>query len=139
MFAKKQKSTEVYADKVSIIAEGLTLSGDIEAEGDIRIDGTVTGNVYCKSKVVIIATGRVIGDIEAINIDVHGYVKGNITTKELLSLKANCRIEGNLRTDRLQIEPNAIFNGQCVMRELPRQTPVVNEDGVLQEEDTFLK
>lgn len=137
MFSKKQKNgadNNAYADTVSIIAGGLILTGDIESEGDIRVDGTVTGNICCKSKVVIIATGKVCGDIEAVNVDVHGSVKGTITVRELLSLKAHCHIEGNLFTDKLQIEPNATFNGNCTMHYAASPPPtVVTEEGVLQE------
>jgi cytoskeletal protein CcmA (bactofilin family) len=118
MFSKNQNKgnkTTGYADKVSIIAAGMHISGDIESEGDVRIDGVVTGNVFCNSKVVVISTGRVEGDIQAVNVDVHGAVSGHITARDLLSLKASCRIQGNLTTGKLQIEPNAVFNGFCTM------------------------
>jgi cytoskeletal protein CcmA (bactofilin family) len=135
MFAKNQHKehnrSAIYADKVSIIAAGMQVSGDIESDGDIRIDGLVRGNVHCKSKVVIISSGKVIGDIKALNVDVHGTVDGNVTATELLSLKANCNITGNLTTERLQIEPNANFNGHCTMSAGQKSTSVVTESGVL--------
>lgn len=137
MFSKNQKKDSkaaTYADKVSIIAAGMQVTGDVVSEGDIRIDGTVKGNVFCNSKVVIISTGKVIGDIQAINIDVHGFVEGNITAKELLSLKANCKIEGNLATEKLQIEPNATFNGHCTMTFDQRSASRVSEEGLVLEE-----
>ena len=137
MFSKnrnKDSKTTTYAEKVSIIAAGVQVTGDIESDGDIRIDGCVKGNVFCKSKVVIISTGKVIGDIQAVNIDVHGTVQGNITAGELLSLKTNCNITGNLATEKLQIEPNAIFNGQCTMIFGQRSSSHVNEEGLVLEE-----
>lgn len=137
MFTQKQKkgseNPAAYADKVSIVAAGMILRGDIESEGDIRIDGTVSGNISCKSKVVIIATGKVTGDIEAAQVDIHGQVNGNVTVSELLSLKAHCKIDGNLFTNKLLIEPNACFNGQCTMHQTLQAATVVNEAGILQE------
>lgn len=121
-------------EKVSVIASGMQLTGDMESEGDIRIDGLVNGNIFCKSKVVIIATGKVIGDIHAVNIDVHGTVNGNITARDLLSLKSNCKINGNLATEKLQIEPNATFNGHCTMT-FEQKPTVVTEDGLVLAED----
>jgi cytoskeletal protein CcmA (bactofilin family) len=113
--SKGEKTAAVYAEKVSIIAAGLKLKGDMEADGDIRIDGEIIGNVLCKAKVVISATGLVSGDIHAENVDVHGTVQGNITVGELLSIKAKSHITGNLITEKLQIEANAVFNGLCTM------------------------
>jgi cytoskeletal protein CcmA (bactofilin family) len=137
MFSKnKDKGTHSssVADKVSIIAAGMQIHGDVESEGDIRIDGKVHGNIFCKSKVVIISSGTVEGDIEAVNVDIHGTVNGNITAHELLSLKAKSNITGNLTTEKLQIEPNATFNGLCTMSFQPKPTSV-NEIGLLFQEN----
>ena len=81
--SKGKSHAQTVADRVSIIAAGVTITGDIDAEGDIRIDGRVQGNVYCRSKVVLISTGHIEGDIEAVNVDVHGTVIGNIKAGEL--------------------------------------------------------
>lgn len=134
MFSKSQDKHNNYSEKVSVIAGGMLLTGDIESEGDVRIDGTVCGNILCKSKVVIIKSGKVIGNIHAANVDVHGAVTGNITAKELLSLKAHCQIEGNLTADKLQIEPNATFNGHCTMTLDKKSSSKVNEIGVLEQQ-----
>ncbi len=135
MFSKKankmNKAPVTYPERVSIIASGMQVSGDIESDGDMRIDGFVNGSVFCKSKVVISQTGRVTGDIQAINIDVHGTVHGNIAALELLSLKSNCSITGNLATEKLQIEPNATFNGHCTMTFDHKSSSHVNEEGVV--------
>lgn len=138
MFSKNQDKSgkqPAYTEKVSVIAGGMVLTGDMESEGDVRIDGTVCGNIFCKSKVVIIKSGKVVGDIQAANVDIHGAVSGNITARELLSLKAHCRIDGNLTADKLQIEPNATFNGHCTMA-MDKKSPFskVNEAGILEEQ-----
>lgn len=128
---KETNKSPAFSEKVSIIAKGMQISGDIESEGDIRIDGEVRGNVFCKSKVVIIASGKVLGDIQAVTVDVHGEVTGNIVARELLSLKSSARIDGNLVTDKLQIEPNAVFNGECSMGVTQASSTKVTEEGEL--------
>jgi cytoskeletal protein CcmA (bactofilin family) len=139
MFSKKRSNGDnraaAYADKVSIIAQGMHIVGDVESEGDIRIDGVVSGSVFCKSKVVVIATGKVNGDIQAVNVDVHGTVVGNIVAGELLCLKSNCNIQGNLATEKLQIEPNAIFNGHCTMNFGEKSGSTVDEAGLVLQEN----
>lgn len=100
---------------VSTIAAGTTVNGDIESDSDMRIDGNIIGNVYCKSKIVLGESGIVQGDVHAQNADVFGTVNGNVISKDLLCLKPKCTVNGDINTNRLQIEPNATFNGQCKM------------------------
>lgn len=119
MFNQKSKSenlpTAPGSGSASIIAAGTTLKGDISSNGDIRIDGTLQGNIHCTAKVVIGANGSVEGDIHGQNADIMGKVKGTIHVKELLQLKGSSFVNGNIHAAKLQIEPTSNFNGQCHM------------------------
>jgi len=121
MFNQKSKSenaNEVSAPgtgAATIIAAGTTLKGDISSNGDIRIDGTLQGNIQCQAKVVIGSNGSVDGDISGQQADIMGKVTGTIKVKELLQLKGGSYVSGNLYAGKLQIEPSANFNGQCHM------------------------
>lgn len=101
----------------SIIAQGMKISGDIESENDIRIDGEVNGNIYCKGKLIIGEDGLITGDVHARQADVFGNINGNAYTDALLCLKSGCVINGNLTTGKLEIAPDAVFNGQCTMKQ----------------------
>lgn len=121
MFNQKSKS-ETTGDvsapgtgAATIIAAGTTLKGDISSNGDIRIDGTLQGNIQCQAKVVIGSNGSVDGDISGQQADIMGKVTGTIKVKELLQLKGGSHVSGNLYAGKLQIEPSANFNGQCHM------------------------
>jgi cytoskeletal protein CcmA (bactofilin family) len=121
MFNQKSKS-ENYSETAApgtgaatIIAAGTTLKGDISSNGDIRIDGTLQGNIQCQAKVVIGSNGSVDGDISGQQADIMGKVSGTIKVKELLQLKGGSQVNGNLYAGKLQIEPSANFNGQCHM------------------------
>lgn len=119
MFNQKSKSDNFIDSAVtsgtSLIAAGTTLTGDLSSSGDIRIDGTLNGNITCTAKVVIGANGVVEGDISGQQADIMGKVSGTIKVKELLQLKGGSIVDGNLHAGKLQIEPSANFNGQCHM------------------------
>ena len=123
MFNNKSKSekteSEVPSGSASLIGSGTSLKGDITSNGDLRIDGTLVGNIICTSKVIIGANGVVEGDISGQTADIMGKVSGTIKVKELLQLKSNCLVNGNLYSAKLQIEPAANFNGQCHMIQEP--------------------
>ena len=99
----------------SIIGAGVTLKGEIISTADIRIDGKVMGNIRSAARVLIGADGIVEGDIEGLQADIMGTVVGNLKIKELLNLRANGMITGNIVTGKLQMEPSFTFNGQCQM------------------------
>ena len=99
----------------TLIGAGTTLKGDISSNTDLRIDGTINGNIHSTAKIVIGANGVVEGDISGNQADIVGKVSGNIRTKELLQLRGESVVTGNLYAGKLQIEPTATFNGQCHM------------------------
>jgi len=99
----------------TLISAGTTLKGDISSNGDLRIDGTVLGNVKTSAKIIIGSTGVVEGDIAGNQADVTGKVNGNIRATELLQLRGECVVSGNIYAGKLQVEPSATFNGQCHM------------------------
>lgn len=120
MFNHKSKSesiseTPAPSGGASIIAAGTTLKGDITSNGDIRIDGTLQGNINSTAKVVIGANGVVEGDINGQQADIMGKITGTIKVRELLQLKGGSNVSGNIYAAKLQIETSANFNGQCHM------------------------
>jgi cytoskeletal protein CcmA (bactofilin family) len=99
----------------SLIGAGTSLKGDITSNGDLRIDGTLVGNIHCSAKVIIGTNGIVEGDISGQQADIMGKVAGTIKVKDLLQLKGGSEVSGNLSAAKLQIEPSASFNGECHM------------------------
>ena len=102
---------------INLIGAGTEITGDINSNGDIRIDGILTGNLKTAGKVVIGETGRVNGEIDCKNSEVLGEIHGKIMVGELLSLKATSKIFGDILTKKLAIEPGSKFTGNCNMGE----------------------
>jgi cytoskeletal protein CcmA (bactofilin family) len=55
------------------------------------------------------------GNVEGLQADINGKIIGNILAKELLQLRGQCDVQGNITATKLQVEPTAIFNGNCQM------------------------
>jgi cytoskeletal protein CcmA (bactofilin family) len=113
--SKESKSTETGISGTNQIMSGTTLTGDVVCDGNIRIDGTLKGNLVAKGKVVIGPSGIVDGEINCQNADISGTVKAKVTVSELLSLKASAKLSGDISTNKLAIEPGANFSGACSM------------------------
>ncbi len=100
---------------VNMIGKGTSIKGDVRSDGDFRIDGNLTGSIHSTGKIVVGTTGTIEGEINCQNADISGSVKATIKVKELLSLKATCKVNGDVNTNKLAIEPGAVFTGTCTM------------------------
>ncbi|HEY6062993.1 MAG TPA: polymer-forming cytoskeletal protein [Chitinophagaceae bacterium] len=109
------QQTTTSGNGTTLISAGTTLKGDISSNSDLRIDGTIIGNIHSSAKIVIGSNGIVEGDISGNQADIVGKVSGNIRAKELLQLRGESVVTGNLYAGKLQVEPSATFNGQCHM------------------------
>lgn len=100
---------------INIISEGTKIKGDIVASGDIRIDGELTGNISAKGRLVVGPNGKIEGEVDCINIEVSGYIKGKVSATELLNMKSTSQIEGDVIAGKLSVEPGSLFSGTCTM------------------------
>ena len=112
----KYNETETQA-AINLIGTGTVITGDVNSNGDIRVDGSLNGNLKTTGKVVIGETGKVSGEIDCKNSEVLGEVHGKIKVAELLSLKSTAKIFGDIISKKLAIEPGSKFTGNCNMGE----------------------
>jgi cytoskeletal protein CcmA (bactofilin family) len=126
------KYNETDNSTINLISNGTDITGDIKSNGDIRIDGTLKGNLNTKGKVVIGPTGKVSGEVICKNSEVSGIVEGKINVGQLLNLKASSKILGDIATAKLSIEPGAIFTGFCKMGEGENETGA----GIIKEKES---
>ncbi len=116
MFGRK-KAENVNGDQkagsINIIGFGTEISGDLSTKGDIRIDGKITGTVKSKAKVVVSATGEVVGDIFSESAEVSGKIIGDVNTSEILFLKATASLTGDVFSNKLVVESGANLIGNC--------------------------
>lgn len=114
MFDKKIKNTESLG-KTNRIVEGTKIQGNIETIADFRLDGQLIGNFNSKGKLVLGAEGSIVGDVNCKNADVEGSINGKIQILELLFIKSTAKINGEVKTSKLAVEPGATFNASCDM------------------------
>ncbi len=129
MFNKEKSllGASLSGNSATLISQGTTLNGDVASESDLRIDGTVKGNVICSAKIILGTSGMVEGNVTGVLADIAGKVIGNIEVKELLQMREECNVEGNIMAAKLQIEPSATFNGRCQMAQPAARPKKENE------------
>ncbi len=104
------------------LTAGSKIIGTVIADSDIRIDGTIDGEVKCTGKVVIGEKGLLKGNISCQNCEIQGKLEGKIDVQQTLALRATANIRAEVNTQVLIVEPNAVFNSTCTMGK-PAQQP----------------
>ncbi len=117
MFKNKQENMAAQdaSNSSNIIGKGTVVEGNIETQGNIRIEGKVNGSVKSKSKIVLGQSSFIDGNIVAQNAELSGEVKGVVEISEQLTLRPSSRIDGDIITNKLIVESGATFNGGCKM------------------------
>ena len=111
MATTQQNSGALY----NALTSGSKIIGTVITDSDMRIDGTVEGDVKCSGKLVIGEHGVIKGTVECQNAEIMGRLDGKIDVKYILALRATSNLKGEISTGTLMVEPNAIFNGNCSM------------------------
>jgi cytoskeletal protein CcmA (bactofilin family) len=117
LFDKEKMAKEITSQgsEYNTLAHGTKVTGEVYAENNFRIDGQLEGSIVCKGKVIIGCKGLVEGSLTCQTAEIIGEFKGKIFVDETLSLKSTAKVEGEIKTKVLTIEPNAIFIGSCDM------------------------
>lgn len=98
----------------TVIAEGITIQGDILGEGAIRIDGKVEGNVQLSKGVILGEKAEIIGSVKSSEVIVFGKLNGNLECKDLY-IKSTGKIDGNILVNAFAVDMGGKYNGNLKM------------------------
>ena len=92
-----------------------SLIGTLRIEGDLRVLGTVEGEVHASGDVTIEPSAKVKASVEGGNVIVTGNVTGNVTARGRLTLAGSGTLHGDVRVSKLAVEDGATLNGNVSM------------------------
>jgi len=109
MFLKKNNKLE------ALIGHDSEVKGDITANGALRIDGKITGNIVADS-IILGSNASVVGDIKARNVVVGGRVDGNVTSGDIIEIKPTGQVFGDIYTRKLSVAEGGVFEGHSFIQ-----------------------
>jgi cytoskeletal protein CcmA (bactofilin family) len=95
---------------VVYIGEGVSLSGSIEAQDAVVVDGSVEGEIAC-GQLIVGPTGEVNGAVSVSEADVYGKLGSDITVRQLLIVRSSGRIEGKWTYGEIEVEKGGVLSG----------------------------
>jgi len=99
----------------SIIGAGSSVTGVVNIQGGLRVDGFVDGEVTVSSTLTVGHEGRIKGEISVAQAVIGGTINGTIRAENQLELQNGSRVEGDIYTRSLVIEEGVFFQGHCSM------------------------
>lgn len=124
MWNKDKSKTDLqrFSGKTSLIAAGAELSGDLQFQGAVQVDGRVNGNLLATDGMARISVeGLVEGEVRAPRIVIDGEVIGDVHASEHLELGARARVRGNLYYGLMEMAMGAQIEGRlCHLKDQSR-------------------
>ena len=106
------------------IGQSVVISGELDAQEDLTIEGRVDGKIELDSNVLTIgANGRVTAEVSAKVVVVMGKVTGNVSATEQITVRETASIEGDLTAPRVAIADGADYRGSIDMRSTKQAAP----------------
>ncbi|HRI58877.1 MAG TPA: polymer-forming cytoskeletal protein [Saprospiraceae bacterium] len=133
MFGSKTKEKDLIATSVgsssdsavtTVIAKGTVIEGKFTCAENVRLDGSIHGEIKVDKRFVMGDGSYVQGNINARDAAIKGKIKGDVLVKEALHLMESAVIEGNITAKTMVVEEGARYNGSCHIGQAVPAVPV---------------
>jgi cytoskeletal protein CcmA (bactofilin family) len=104
---------------ISIIAAGMKITGDIDTDGVVKVEGRVEGAIRAGRQVLVGRQGEVKGDITTREAVIGGKVQGIINATERLEVQGTSTIVGDINTKAIAVVEGGKINGSVRITDAP--------------------
>jgi cytoskeletal protein CcmA (bactofilin family) len=104
------------ASRASVLGPTLKFRGELSAQEDLIVQGSVEGSITHTQSLTIGTDGTMKGDIRARVIVIDGKVEGDLYATESVNIRATAKVKGNVFAPRVGINEGAFFQGQIDMQ-----------------------
>jgi cytoskeletal protein CcmA (bactofilin family) len=97
------------------LGNGTKAEGTLICNGQIRLDGSFTGDISVQGSLMIGTEAMIKADIHATSLYISGEIHGSITVDEIIEIGPLGKVFGEIHAPTLIIYEGAVFDGQCQM------------------------
>ncbi|MFA5522759.1 MAG: polymer-forming cytoskeletal protein [Tissierellales bacterium] len=125
----KQKKLEV------LIGVSTSLTGDIETQGSVTVEGSIKGSIKARGDIVFTKTATAKGEFIADNIILNGNGEGILKAKNYIKISSTADFIGDTYSASLISDEGAKFTGKCyTVRDKPEPTKKDKKEKAKEEE-----
>jgi len=103
----------------SVINDRLSIRGELDTDGTVRVDGRVEGPKHRAGTLVVGTGGYVVGDVEAKDVVVAGMIQGNVHASGRIQIEAGASVVGEIRANSMVLLEGATIHGQISIGATP--------------------
>lgn len=96
-----------------VISVGTFIDGKFSAAENVRLDGTIKGEIKCDKRLVMGEQGKVEGNVTTVDAVIMGTVEGELKATGTLTLKGSALIKGTITAKFMVVEEGARYYGEC--------------------------
>jgi len=111
----RKSSRPANATGYSVIDDQLSIAGDMNTEGTVRVDGRVEGTLHRADTLIVGVNGAVIGDVEAREVIVGGTLVGTVTVAGRVEVQASATVQGDIRAEAVLFHEGGTVNGHVAI------------------------
>ena len=110
--SRAAKATTPPATGYSVLDAQMVVHGDVETDGQLRVDGRLEGSIQ-RADIVVVGTGAtVVGDVVAREIIIGGAVTGNVCASGRVELQATGAVAGDIESAAIMIQEGGLIQGR---------------------------
>ena len=128
----KRRAAVPPADGYSVIDAHMSIAGEIQTEGTVRVDGRVEGSRHRADTLIIGKDGTIGGDVEAREVVVGGIVRGNLVVTGRVEVQSSATVQGDIRAAAVLLHEGGTVQGHLMIQPVGLDVPSVNDRRVLQ-------
>ena len=100
-----------------VISQGTFIEGKFKTTEDVRLDGTIVGEVKSEKRLVLGKSGKIEGTVDCNESSIKGRIEGTLSVKGLLHLLNTAFIKGKIKAKKMVVDEGASYNGECLIGE----------------------
>lgn len=114
-----RKASKGGAPGYSVIDDRLTIRGELDTDGTVRVDGHIEGALHRAGSLIVGVGGEVVGDVEAGEVVVAGTVHGNVHASGRIEVEPGASVHGEIRANAMLLREGAIIHGKVSIGAAP--------------------
>jgi cytoskeletal protein CcmA (bactofilin family) len=128
----RREASPIPTTNFSVFDSHISVSGDLETDGALRIDGRLEGSIHRADLIVVGQGASVVGDITAREVIVGGAVTGNIFAAQRTELQSTGIVAGDIRSAAILVHEGGVVQGRLYIHPIsttPEGTSGSNNSG----------
>ena len=96
----------------SVLGRGTRVRGRIQGDGDLRVEGTVEGDIAISGELLIDEGAEIQGNVDAAVVTISGAITGDVASRGGIVVRASAKVSGNMGSPEVTLEEGADFSGR---------------------------